>query len=68
MTPHVKGITLTELLKENGGHIQEGAIKFITAQITLAIGDLHSKGIVFRNLTADNIIVERDGFIKLVDF
>ena len=68
MTPHLQGISLSGLLQENGGHFEEDTIKFIAFQIALAIGDLHSKDIMYRSLNSDNIFVERDGYIRLLNF
>ena len=65
--PHIQGGPLSDLIKKKK-YLPEGTVKFITAQIVLAIGDLHSNGVVYRNLTADSVIVEKDGFIKLIDF
>ena len=66
--PHIQGTVLSEILRENNGRLSEDVIQFYAAQIILAVGDLHSKGVMHRNLTAENIIVEEDGFIKIIDF
>ena len=68
VTPHLQGISLSGFLQENGGVLQEAAIKFIAFQLVLAIGDLHSKDIMYRSLNPDNIFVESDGYIKLISF
>ena len=66
--PHVEGITLSKLLQENNGRLNEEAIKFITFQLVIAIGDLHSKGIVHRKINLNSIVIESDGYIKITDF
>jgi len=66
--PHIQGTVLTEMLRENNGRLPEDCVKWFAAQIVLAIGDLHSKGIMHRNLTAENILIESDGYIKIIDF
>ena len=68
MTPHLEGVTLTELLAENNGYLPEKTIKFISAQIVIALNDLHRKGITYRILNPDNVFIEDDGFIKLFNF
>ena len=68
MTPHLQGISLSGFLQENGGVLPEDTIKFIAFQIVLAIGDLHSKDVMYRSLNSDNIFVEHDGYIKLGSF
>ena len=34
----------------------------------LAIEDLHCKNVMHRNINSDSIIIENDGFIKLIGF
>ena len=56
--PHIQGTVLSEILRENNGRLPEPTIKFYAAQIILAVGDLHEKGIMHRNLSAENVIIE----------
>lgn len=46
----------------------EQTIKFYCAQIVLALTELHSKRIVYRNVNVESILVDRDGYIKLIHF
>ena len=50
----------------------EKAARFYAAQIILALGHLHSKNIVYRDIKPENIMISADeedsGYIKLVDF
>ena len=43
-------------------------VKFYTAQIVLAIGELHAKGIAHRDLKLENIMVDEKGYIKIIDY
>ena len=47
---------------------EEKAVKFISAQIVLALGYLHSNNIVHRDLKPENVLMDADGYICLADF
>lgn len=46
----------------------EESTKYVIAQIALAIGYVHSKDIIYRDLKPENVMIENDGYIKLIDF
>lgn len=46
----------------------EEVVKFYAIQIALAIGHLHKKGIVHRDLKLENILIDKDGYLKIIDF
>ena len=43
-------------------------MKFIGAQIVLALGYLHSRGVVHRDLKPENVLMDEEGYISLADF
>ena len=43
-------------------------MKFYVSQIILAISYLHQNGIIYRDLKPENVLIDRDGYIKLTDF
>jgi serine/threonine protein kinase len=43
-------------------------VKFISAQIVLALGYLHSNQIVHRDLKPENVLMDTNGYICLADF
>jgi serine/threonine protein kinase len=48
--------------------IEESGIKFYMAEVVVALEQLHSENIIYRDLKPENLIINKDGHIKLVDF
>lgn len=48
--------------------LTESTACFILGQLILAVEYLHSKGILYRDMKPENILIARDGYIKLTDF
>lgn len=46
----------------------EETAKFFIAQIILAIGHLHKKNILYRDLKPENVLFNEDGYLLLADF
>ena len=46
----------------------EDKAKFYICEITLALGELHKKDIIFRDLKPDNIVIDKEGHAMLTDF
>lgn len=50
------------------GKFEEPLIKFLTSQVLEGLSYLHSRGILHRDMKADNILLDLDGVCKISDF
>ncbi|XP_063345377.1 cGMP-dependent protein kinase 2 isoform X1 [Pelmatolapia mariae] len=55
------------LLRDRGS-FDEPAAKFCVGCVTEAFEYLHRKGVLYRDLKPENLILDSEGYIKLVDF
>ena len=65
----VKGGDLfNQLLKAENRRFPEEVVRFYIIQIALALGHLHKKNILYRDLKTENILMDADGYLCLTDF
>uniref|UniRef100_A0A8C1WDW6 non-specific serine/threonine protein kinase n=1 Tax=Cyprinus carpio TaxID=7962 RepID=A0A8C1WDW6_CYPCA len=53
---------------EREGIFLEDTAGFYLAEISMALGHLHQKGIIYRDLKPENIMLNNNGHVKLTDF
>ncbi|KAH6822815.1 hypothetical protein C2S53_017111 [Perilla frutescens var. hirtella] len=65
---YVAGGTLSDLIRSEGGSLDEGAIKFYTHQMLKGLSYLHRVGFVHCDIKGQNILIGGDDGLKIADF
>lgn len=63
---YVEGLTLREVIERN--LVDVPAALDITTQIASALVAAHTAGVIHRDLKPGNIMVRKDGYVKVIDF
>jgi serine/threonine protein kinase len=62
------GGDLETLMSSQEEPLSENQARFYLAEILLALRDLHSRDIIYRDLKPDNVVIDDDGHAQLIDF
>ena len=65
-TEYIDGVTLRR--KAVASHLEIPEILDIAVQVASALEEAHAAGIVHRDIKPDNIMVRRNGYVKVLDF
>jgi len=65
-TEYIDGLTLRQKLAE--GPLESREVLDIAVQVAAALEEAHGAGIVHRDIKPDNIMVRRNGYVKVLDF
>jgi eukaryotic-like serine/threonine-protein kinase len=65
-TEYIDGVTLRRKLA--GAHLDPPEVLDIAIQVASALEEAHAAGIVHRDIKPDNIMVRRNGYVKVLDF
>ncbi|KAK7200002.1 rac serine-threonine kinase [Novymonas esmeraldas] len=53
---------------ERAAPLEEDTVKFYAAEVALALGYLHSRNVIYRDLKPENVVFDSDGHACLTDF
>eukprot|EP00928_Gymnodinium_smaydae_P002945 TRINITY_DN11073_c1_g3_i1.p1 TRINITY_DN11073_c1_g3~~TRINITY_DN11073_c1_g3_i1.p1 ORF type:complete len:779 (-),score=245.19 TRINITY_DN11073_c1_g3_i1:57-2393(-) len=68
LTELISGGQMYEQVLQGLGVLQRKAAQFYAASIVLILEALHEKNIVYRDLKPENVMLDMQGYCKLVDF
>lgn len=64
---YVEGTTFKELVRQKGGRIPAGELLHLIEPLFPALGAMHEKGLIHRDISPDNLMLE-NGEVRLLDF
>ena len=65
-TEYIDGVTLRR--KIAGSQLEPSEVLDVSIQVASALEEAHSAGIVHRDIKPDNIMIRRNGIVKVLDF
>ena len=65
---YIDGMNLKQYLSENGGKIPESKVRTLMKPVLESLIEIHETGLVHRDISPDNVMVDKKNRIKLIDF
>ena len=65
---YIEGHSLKELARARGGRIPYDEAYYILKELLKALETVHSEGVLHRDISPENIIIQPDGRLRLIDF
>lgn len=60
--PFIEGGSIYQFIGARRERFTEDQVRFYTAQILLALEEMHSKNIIYRDLKLENILLDSNGY------
>ncbi len=64
----LEGTSLKKYVAEKGNHLSVPETLAIMKPVVKALAGIHEKGVVHRDISLDNIMITKNGKVKLIDF
>ncbi|MDO4337674.1 MAG: serine/threonine-protein kinase [Eubacteriales bacterium] len=65
---YVDGKTLKDYLKEKGGRLSAEETLHMLGPVIRSLGEVHKMNLIHRDISPDNIMVQKNGSVKVLDF
>lgn len=65
---YIDGIDLKQYLKKIGGRLPEATVRSLMKPVLESLSEIHSHGLIHRDISPDNVMVDKKSRIKLIDF
>lgn len=67
LTEYVRGMDLFDVIRKMN-FISEAESRFFVCSLLVVLEDLHEKTLVYRDLKPENVVVDDEGYLKVIDF